>query len=140
MITSRLILPCPACLKAAKSRTPAGNETTKRKIDWMLSVVCNMWPMGTVPADLEACCCGHPWLETAREDHDRWLDGETDTEREERRGYPTITEWRGLQVCDATFTLDEKSMRQAEGRMHRRPVTNDQSDSVSRSMKPSGDL
>lgn len=40
----------------------------------------------------------------------------------------------------ASFMLDEKSMRQAKGRLHRRPVENDQSDSVSRSMKPSGDL
>lgn len=40
----------------------------------------------------------------------------------------------------ASFVLDEKHMRQAKDRMHRRPVKNDQSDDVSRSMKPSGDL
>ncbi len=43
-------------------------------------------------------------------------------------------------VQPAVFQLDEKSMEQAKGRLHRRPVENDQSDSVSRSMKPSGDL
>lgn len=40
----------------------------------------------------------------------------------------------------ASFMLDKKSMTQAEGRLCRRPVENDQSDDVSRSMKPSGDL
>lgn len=45
-----------------------------------------------------------------------------------------------LAVQTAVFQLDKKSMEQAKGRLHRRPVENDQSDSVSRSMKPSGDL
>ena len=40
----------------------------------------------------------------------------------------------------ASFMLDKKSRQLAKDRMHRRPVENDQSDSVSRSMKPSGDL
>ncbi len=93
-----IALPCPSCLLKAKDSTSVYNADAKHKLDRMLSVVCNTWPPGTAPPmDLEECLCGHPWLVTAQEDYERWLQGETDAERQERRGYPTIAEWREQQ-------------------------------------------
>lgn len=133
-------LRCPACLRTLVGRIVNPDNVLSKAYTQQLSVVCNTWPPGTMEADIDHCCCGHPWLETAQEDYAAWLNGETDDERVERRGYPTVAEWRAHQIRTPMFQLDEKSMRQAERRMHRRPVTNDQSDSVSRSMKPSGEL
>ena len=90
-------MPCPPCLLKARNSTSVYNVDRKHEIDRAMSVVCNTWPPVTVPMNLEECCCGHPWLETAQEDYAAWVDGETDTEREERRGYPTIAEWRAQQ-------------------------------------------
>ncbi len=62
-----------------------------------LSVLCNMVPAGSNLELLNHCLCGHPYLATAHEDYERWNygkeDGETDAERAERTGYPTLQEW-----------------------------------------------
>lgn len=92
MITAAL--PCPACLLRDRHRTSVYDVDRKRSINRMLSVVCNTWPPDTLLVNLEECFCGHPWLETAQEDYERWLNGETDAERVERRGYPTVQEWK----------------------------------------------
>lgn len=74
---------CPKCLYADNDN--AG-----------LSVVCNMWPLGTHPSFVyEHCVCGHPWLETAEADYRRWDHGrrESDEDRDERNKYPSVEDW-----------------------------------------------
>lgn len=83
---------CPFCLDQAIQEA---SHEEKNVLQYKISMVMNTIPHGSDVRLVESrCLCLHPWIKTAEADYWKWIANlETDSERKERTGYPTIDEW-----------------------------------------------
>ena len=111
--SSRRGMLCPSCIMKRYPALYQTKEHVRAACDKMLSIVCNTQPPNPsfVPID---CVCGHPWLETAHEDYILWKAGETDEERQTRRGYPSILEWVKEGIRAAYHKSEKRYWRRGE--------------------------